>query len=112
MRLIPRLSQLFGHTTLAMLLAVAVVALPVAGVVACPVEQFDPDTDETDGDATREVELAAPSQNPTTAAPARIAVRVSPGSRPTGGLVGHVAHSDRKSPLSPFGSPLGSRLRR
>jgi hypothetical protein len=107
MRVIPRLSQLFGHTTLAVLLAVAVVALPVASVVACPVEEFD--TDDSDTDATREVELAAPSENQTTPAPARVAIRVSPGSRPTGGLI---AHPDRKSPLSPFDRPLGSRLRR
>lgn len=70
MRLAADFTRLLAHPVLAALLVVAVVALPLAGVVGCPVEEVGPD--DTDADDAREVELTVAgttSESPVPSAP-------------------------------------------
>lgn len=100
---LPALPRLLTHSVLAALLATAVVVLPLAGVVACPVEEVGSDEAETDG--TREVGLTVAGAAESPAEPGQ---RVARDRRP---LTTPDHRPPRTSPADPFNDPLGSRLR-
>jgi hypothetical protein len=98
-----RLSRLSARLTVALVLATAVMTLPLAGVIAGPVEPLDTDDDNV----VREIELVAPGQS---VQPVPSPVRFGPrtGRRPPSSirLFGLAGASHRPSPDS-----IGSRLR-
>jgi hypothetical protein len=86
MRLRDYTALLFMRSTIALVLAVAVISLPVAGVMALPVEPVDTDDDPI----SREVELVAPGQSD------------QPVWRPSRSALGGSTHHLSPAPLLPL----------
>lgn len=98
-----RLTRLSARLTVALILGTAVMTLPLAGVIAAPVEPLDTDDDNV----VREIELVAPGQSiQPVPSPVRFGPRIGPRPPSSVGPFGLAGASHRPSPDS-----IGSRLR-